>query len=130
LLAGEPIVTWGGREYYPEAPRYDKRYGRDMTYEYKLLNYAHSRAARPTLPRKQFSAITATPESAGASWSQCTTRLTSVLRRLRRITIKDEMAVLKEAMESIECDVPMLTDGKLGPNWASLKDMRIKWLTS
>jgi hypothetical protein len=29
--------------------------------------------------------------------------------------------VLKECMESIECDVPMLTDGKTGPNWASLK---------
>jgi DNA polymerase-1 len=37
--SGEPIVTWGGREYYPEAPRYDKRFGREMTYEYKLLNY-------------------------------------------------------------------------------------------
>jgi hypothetical protein len=31
------------------------------------------------------------------------------------------MEVLRQSMESIECDVAMLTDGKIGPNWAALK---------
>jgi hypothetical protein len=41
--------------------------------------------------------------------------------RQRALAAKHEMAVMKETMEGIETDVPMLTDGKTGPNWAELK---------
>ena len=34
--------------------------------------------------------------------------------------IKKEMALLREAMQSVEFDVPMLSDGKTGPRWSSL----------
>jgi DNA polymerase-1 len=35
----EPLITWGGRQYFCEEPRYDARFGRWMSYEHKLLNY-------------------------------------------------------------------------------------------
>lgn len=35
----EPLITWGGRQYYCEEPRYDKKFKRWMEYEYKMLNY-------------------------------------------------------------------------------------------
>jgi DNA polymerase-1 len=115
--SGEPIVTWGGREYYPEEPRYDKRYGRVQTYEYKLLNYLI-----------QGSAADCTKEAI-IRWYDHPKRLGRFL-----VTVYDEinisaaepkkaMPVLREAMEGIETDVPMLTDAKAGKNWADVK----KW---
>lgn len=35
----KPITTWGGREYYCEEPRFDKKRGRWMELDFKLLNY-------------------------------------------------------------------------------------------
>lgn len=113
---GEPIVTWGGREYYPEAPRYDKRYGREMTYEYKLLNYLI-----------QGSAADCTKEAILRYHRHPKKRGRFLVTVYDEINVsaadhKSEMAVLKESMESIECDVPMLTDGKISlKNWAELK---------
>jgi DNA polymerase I-like protein with 3'-5' exonuclease and polymerase domains len=123
--AGEPIVTWGGREYYVEEPRYDKRYGRHMTYEYKLLNYAIQGSAadvtkeailryhRHPGKRGRFM-VTVYDEVNSSSAPEKTAKL-------RMLAAKHEMVVMKETLESIECDVPMLTDGKLGLNWASLQ---------
>lgn len=115
--SGEPIVTWGGRQYYVEPPRYDKRYGRDMTYEYKLLNYLIQGSAADVTkeaiiryhnhPKKQGRFLVTVYDEINVSAGKA--------------VYKPEMAVLKEAMESIECDVPMLTDGKTGLNWANLK---------
>jgi DNA polymerase I-like protein with 3'-5' exonuclease and polymerase domains len=39
---------------------------------------------------------------------------------------KEEMLVLREAMESIEMDVFMKSDGEWGANWGSLKDLEEK----
>jgi DNA polymerase I-like protein with 3'-5' exonuclease and polymerase domains len=115
--SGEPITTWGGRQYYVEEPRFDKRYGRHMTYEYKLLNYLI-----------QGSAADVTKEAILRYHRHPLKRGRFLVTVYDEINVnapkgfeKKEMAVLKEAMESIECDVPMLTDGKIGPNWAALK---------
>jgi DNA polymerase I-like protein with 3'-5' exonuclease and polymerase domains len=35
----EPLITWGGRQYYCEEPEYSRRFKRWMTFEYKMLNY-------------------------------------------------------------------------------------------
>jgi hypothetical protein len=113
--AGEPIITWGGRQYFTEPPRYDKRYGREMTYEYKLLNYVIQGSASDVTkeailryhrhPKKQGRFLVTVYDEINVSAAEP----------------KKEMPVLREAMESIECDVPMLTDGKTGKNWAALK---------
>ena len=114
---GEPIITWGGRQYFTEAPRYDKRFGREMTYEYKLLNYVIQGSAADATkeailryhrhPKKQGRFLVTVYDEINVS--------------APKSYYKQEMAVLKESMESIESDVPMLTDGKTGLNWADIK---------
>jgi DNA polymerase I-like protein with 3'-5' exonuclease and polymerase domains len=37
---------------------------------------------------------------------------------------RQEMSVLRECMQSIECDVPMLSDGEVGPNWGTLEALK------
>lgn len=114
---GEPIVTWGGREYYVEPPRYDKRYGREMTYEYKLLNYLIQGSAADCT-KEAILRYHRHPKKTGRF---LVTVYDEINVSAGKDTWKKEMAVLKEAMESIETDVPMLSDAKVGPNWAALK---------
>jgi len=114
---GEPIITWGGRQYFTEAPRYDKRFGREMTSEYKLLNYVIQGSAADATkeailryhrhPKKQGRFLVTVYDEINVS--------------APKSYYKQEMAVLKESMESIESDIPMLTDGKTGLNWADIK---------
>lgn len=35
----EPLITWGGRQYYCEEPKYDEDREDWVSYEYKMLNY-------------------------------------------------------------------------------------------
>ena len=35
----EPLVTWGGRRYFCEEPKYNRDHGRWQSFEYKMLNY-------------------------------------------------------------------------------------------
>lgn len=35
----KPLITWGGREYYCEEPKYVEKFKRWMSFEYKMLNY-------------------------------------------------------------------------------------------
>lgn len=111
--AGEPIRTWGGREYFCEEPR--EINGRMQTFEYKLLNYLI-----------QGSAADCTKEAI--------IRYDAVREKSRFLVtvhdeinlscppsaVKREMQLLREAMHSVEFDVPMLSDGKTGPRWGAL----------
>jgi DNA polymerase I-like protein with 3'-5' exonuclease and polymerase domains len=36
---GSPLITWGGRQYYCEEPRFVDRFNKWMSFEYKMLNY-------------------------------------------------------------------------------------------
>lgn len=116
--AGEPIRTWGGREYYVEPPRYSEEMGRTLTFEYKLLNYL-----------VQGSSADITKESI--------IRYDSIRKEGRFIlsvydendicapakAMKAEMLRLREAMMSIELDVPLLSDGEIGPTLGDLEDL-------
>lgn len=111
---GDPITTWGGRQYFVEEPKIIQ--GRLQTYEYKLLNYLI-----------QGSAADCTKEAI--------IRYNEVRKDSRfMLTVHDEinlscppkaadkeMKLLREAMHSVEFDVPMLSDGKIGPRWGKLE---------
>jgi DNA polymerase-1 len=114
--AGEPIVTWGGREYYCEPPAYDKRHDRVMNKDYKLINYLiQGSAAEVTKdamiayhkhPRRRGRFLVAVYDEMNVSAPN----------------VRSEMKVVGECMEDVEMDVPMLTDGKIGLNWAELEE--------
>lgn len=111
---GDAIRTWGGRVYYTEPPR--EINGEEKTFEYKLLNYLIQGSA-----------------------ADCTKRALIAYNKTKRdgrflVTVHDEMnisaprgamkgemKILKEAMEAVEFDVPMLSDGKVGVSWGKLK---------
>lgn len=105
----EAIRTWGGREYFVEPPIWNGQ--RWQTFEYKLLNYLI-----------QGSAADCTKEAI--------IRYHEHPKRVHRFlcAVHDEIntsgprgdSVLKECMESIEFDLPMLSDGKVGKNWHEL----------
>lgn len=109
--AGEPVRTWGGRRYFCEPPNEDGR-----TFEYKLLNYLI-----------QGSAADCTKEAI-IRWSEAARGARLLVTVHDEINISapledadEEMELLRQAMEGIEFDVPMLTDGKVGPSWGDLK---------
>lgn len=114
--SGEPITTWGGRQYYVEPPKFDKKYGRNMTYEYKLLNYLIQGSAADVTKQ----AIINYDSHSDKRGRFLVTVYDEINVSAPKPAHKQEMAVLKEAMEDIPMDVAMLSDGKTGPNWGAL----------
>ncbi len=118
-MLGQPIHTWGGREYYVEEPRYVEKYGRMQDFYYKLINYL-----------VQGSSADVTKESI--------IRYDGVRKNGRFMlsvydendiccpakAIKAEMLILREAMMSIEVDVPLLSDGEIGPTLGDLEPIK------
>lgn len=112
--SGEAIRTWGGREYYTEPPKIID--GRSQTFEYKLLNYLIQGSAadctkeaiiRYDEVRKHGRFLVTVHDENNTS--------------VPKSAVKEEMEIQRQVMQSIEFDVPMLSDGKTGPNWGALK---------
>lgn len=113
----QAIRTWGGREYFAEEPTWLG--DRWQTYEYKLLNYLIQGSAadctkeaiiRYDEVRKEGRLLVAVHDEIDIS--------------VPKKAMKQEMALLREAMISVEFDVPMLSDGEYGPNWSELIDLK------
>lgn len=125
--AGKPIVTWGGREYYPEPSSYSEKYKRVMDYFYKLLNYIVQPSSADVTkeaiinhdshPKRESRFLVTVYDEINVS----TPSLKGLSAKGKRACVAQEMAVLRECMETIPCSVPMLSDGKVGPNWAELR---------
>lgn len=120
--AGMPIRTWGGREYLCEEGRRVEKYNRFMTFEYKLLNYLIQGSAADCTkeaviryhyhPDRQARFLLTVHDECNAS--------------APKARWKQEMAILRDVMESIEFDTKMWSDGSHGPNWANLSDLKDK----
>jgi DNA polymerase I-like protein with 3'-5' exonuclease and polymerase domains len=104
----EPIRTWGGREYYCEPAAYSEKYKRVMSFEYKLINLL-----------VQGSAADATKEAA-IRWCEAKRPETrfhlNIHDQLTGSTplklLHPEMKVMRECMEGLDFDIPLLTEGK------------------
>lgn len=115
--AGEPIRTWGGRVYYCEPPKFID--GKLMHFDYKLLNVLI-----------QGSAADMTKEAMIRLWKVKPKNLTVLITAHDELlascpprSMHTNMKLIKGAMESVEFDVPMYTEGEWSPrNWANLRD--------
>lgn len=112
--SGVPIRTWGGRRYFCEPPKIVD--GRTQTYEYKLLNYLIQGSAADCTKQAVINYHNAGPKARFMA-----TVHDEVLISIPKGRVKEEMAVLRTAMESVEFDLPMLSEGKTGANWHELK---------
>lgn len=119
---GEPVRTWGGRLLYCKPPSVAKtgaRKGELVTYEYTLLNHLIQGSAADNTKEAIIRYNKARKKS----------RLLIMVHDEINISapVADaaaESRILGEAMESIECDVALLTDEKRGSNWGSLEKVK------
>jgi len=116
----EPFVTWGGRFYWTEEPKMIQ--GRLRDFVYKNMNILI-----------QGSAADATKEAMIRVHEACDkSRLSlqvydQILNNSQKGYEKDQMIKMRDAMESLEFDVPMLSDGDIGrKNWGELKKFEPK----
>jgi DNA polymerase I-like protein with 3'-5' exonuclease and polymerase domains len=125
---GNPIRTWGGREYYVEESRYVEKHKRVMDFYYKLLNYLIQGSAADCTkealirydehPKREGRMLVAVHDEIN------TTFIKGAMKR--------EMQLLREVMQSVEFDLLMLSDGEVGPSWGNLekftdKRMDLTW---
>ncbi len=117
VARGDPIVTWGGREYYPEPPKIVD--GKLRDFGYKLLNYLI-----------QGSAADFTKEAV-IRYDEMRVHgrfLVTVYDEINisapRTHVREEMEILRRAMDDLPLDVPMRSDGKVGPTWGGLKPFK------
>jgi DNA polymerase I-like protein with 3'-5' exonuclease and polymerase domains len=113
VSAGEPIITWGGRQYYCEPPSYSKKFKRWMTYEYKLINRLIQGSAADCT-KEGTARYKELPERKRVGGLFLMTVHDSTVCSVPKKHWREADRALKDCMESVEFDVPMLTDGKIG----------------
>lgn len=122
MLTNTPIHTWGGREYYCEPPRIIN--GRVVYFDYKMVNVLIQGSAADCTKE---AVIRWNRAIRGAGKTGIWFLILTVHDQLTAsVPIKDKvkaMQVLKNSMESVEFDVPMLSEGSTSlTNWAELID--------
>jgi DNA polymerase I-like protein with 3'-5' exonuclease and polymerase domains len=116
---GQPIMTFGGRLYYCEEPKYIEKFGRNVSFEYKLLNYL-MQGSGADVTKETIIRFDSHPKRKGRFLN---TVYDEVSFSTQKSAMKNDQKVLRECMLSMETDVPMLSDGEAGLNWGALQ----KW---
>lgn len=118
--ANEPIRTWGGRVYYVEEPKFNKKQNRWQTFEYKLLNVLIQGSAADCT-EQAINNYDANKKHGRLLLTVHDEFLISCPKKY----MKKEMEILRDSMESVEFDVPMKSTGKWSDkNWAEMEDMK------
>lgn len=116
--SGQPIRTWGGREYYTEPPAFSKKFNKVMTFEYKLINYV-CQASAADITKESIIRYDSARREGRFMLSVYDENDISVPKG----ALKREMLILRECMMSVELDVPLISDGEWGPNLGELADL-------
>lgn len=120
LKMGDPIRTWGGRQYYCEAPRIINEGAinqKTITFEYKGVNILC-----------QGSAADETKEAViryheGRDGSRLLLQVhDEIVICCEKHLVAQEMAHLKKSMEGLALDVPMLSTGEVGYRWGQMEE--------
>jgi len=121
MRGDQPIRTWGGREYYCEPPAYSKKFKRLMTFDYKRLNYLIQPSAADVTKEIMIRYDAVKKES--RFMLTVHDEFDSSMPKHKQ-QLKKEMKVLRDCIQSIETDVPMLSDGEVGLNWGTLSKFK------
>lgn len=114
---GDPIRTWGGRLYYVEPPGFSKKHARNMTYEYKLVNY-YCQGSAADLTKQ---ALIEWHSAAGRTARFLVTVYDEINITAPPEAADGQMALLRDVMEARRLTVPMRSSGKRGPTWGDLE---------
>jgi len=115
--AGECITTWGGRQYFKEPTMIIN--GRPVDFVYKLLNYL-IQGSSADITKEAIIRYDDVRKDGRLMLSVYDEIDISAPKK----AIKSEMLILREAMMSIELDVPLLSDGEIGPSLGFLEDLK------
>lgn len=113
--SGGVITTWGGRDYPVEPPKMVK--GRMRTFEYKLLNYLIQGSAADQTKQ----VLADWDETYNTNAVFMATIHDEINASAPVDTWEQEMEMLRLAMDQDLFDVPMRSEGFVGPNWGSLQ---------
>lgn len=118
----EPICTWGGREYYCEEPKMVD--GRWRTFDYKLVNVLIQGSAADCTKEAILSLVgEITRRKKTGIWFLILNVHDQLTMSVPKADRDTAMRVLRECMEGVAFDVPMLTEGAWSPrSWGSLTD--------
>lgn len=111
-----PFRTWGGRSYFCEPAKEVE--GEMRSYEYKMLNYLIQGSAADCTKQAIINYHALKKDG-----RFLVTVHDEINISVPKKALKSEMALLKEAMEGVKFDVPMMTDAKYGSNWANLEKL-------
>lgn len=112
-----PIRTWGGREYYCEEPRLVE--GRIREFDYKLVNVLIQGSAADCTKE----AIIRFDAAREPAWRLLLNVHDQLTASVPKKDVKRAMEVLKTCMQSVEFDVPILSEGSTSStHWDELKD--------
>lgn len=115
--SGSPITTWGGRKYYVEPPKLVQ--GRMRTFEYKLLNYLIQGSAADQTKQT----IIDWDKERDLSTVFLATVHDEINISVPEGIVKPEMVTLRRCMHRDYFDVPMRSEGFVGPNWHEIKEV-------
>lgn len=115
----QPIVTWGGRQYFKEPSVIIN--GRKVDFGYKLLNYLIQGSAADCT--KQAIINYSKVRKDGEFYVTVHDELNVSCPRK---AVKEEMRVLGKAMADVKFDVPMLSTPYYGSNWHAVKKFKEK----
>lgn len=119
--AGEPIRTWGGREYFCEPPKTMKD-GRTLEFDYKLLNTLIQGGAADNT--KQAIVNHSRRRKAESLTARIAINVHDELFATAPAEFKvREMRALRDAMQDVKFDVPMLSTGGVGTRWSAIKPL-------
>jgi DNA polymerase I-like protein with 3'-5' exonuclease and polymerase domains len=111
-----PFRTWGGRSVHCEPPMIIK--GRIVTFDYKCPNYLIQGSAADATKE----ALIRLRAALKPSWFIILQVHDELTISAPRTEMHEAMAVLKQAMESVEFDVPLFSEGEWSPeNWGSMQ---------
>jgi DNA polymerase I-like protein with 3'-5' exonuclease and polymerase domains len=122
--ADRPMKTLGGRLYDVEAPKYVAKFGRNMNFDYKQINYlcqgSGADFTKEVLcrydedPRRGEEMITTVYDEVDTNMP------------LSDKGARHEMTVLRDCIASVDIKpLTMRSDGEIGPSWGQLKKFSI-----
>lgn len=117
-----PIRTWGGREYYCEAPKLVD--GRVREFDYKMVNVLIQGSAADCTKEALIRFRKAIRENGkDGEWFILLNVHDQLTASVPKKDLKQAMEILRACMESVEFDVPILSEGSVSSTtWADLKD--------
>lgn len=119
--AHEPVRTWGGRVYYCEAPKIVQ--GRLRHFDYKLVNVLIQGSAADCTKEAIIRFDDEKRKLGKTHWKLILTVHDQLTASVPKKDRDAAMELLRQCMESVEFDVPMLSEGAISEtNWNDLID--------